>query len=116
MRITRTGEIGFDHRIRSFRRAVRERPLFAHLRRLSEVSNREEFRTPLGVGKSPRNEPAVCRAGLWGFDVLVVPGRAVVKRAALHRMRIRSAFPGDHDRDPGALVGVFDDGGKDQRK
>jgi hypothetical protein len=78
--------------------------------------NREEFRTPLGVGKSPRNEPAVCRAGLWGFDVLVVPGRAVVKRAALHRMRIRSAFPGDHDRDPGALVGVFDDGGKDQRK
>ena len=28
---------------------------------------REEFRTPSGVGKSPRNEPAVCRAGLMGI-------------------------------------------------
>ena len=37
-------------------------------RPLSSTSNskppdrfREEFRTPSGVGKSPRNEPAVCR-------------------------------------------------------
>jgi hypothetical protein len=96
--------------------SLNQRPLFARDHPKPSVCIREEFRTPLGVGKSPRNEPAVCRAGLWGFDVLVVPGRAVVKRAALHRMRIRSAFPGDHDRDPGALVGVFDDGGKDQRK
>jgi hypothetical protein len=51
-----------------------------------------------------------------GFHILVVPGRAVVKRAALHRRRIGRAFPGDYDRDPGALVGVFDDGGRDQRK
>ena len=30
-------------------------------------SYREEFRTPSGVGKSPRNEPAVCRAGPMGI-------------------------------------------------
>jgi len=29
--------------------------------------SREEFQTPLGVGKSPRNEPAVCRARLMGI-------------------------------------------------
>jgi hypothetical protein len=29
------------------------------------VAYREEFRTPAGVGKSPRNEPAVSR-GLYG--------------------------------------------------
>jgi uncharacterized ion transporter superfamily protein YfcC len=28
---------------------------------------REEFRTPSGVGKSPRNEPAVCRARLMAI-------------------------------------------------
>jgi hypothetical protein len=31
------------------------------------VGSREEFRTPSGVGKSPRNEPAVCRARLMGI-------------------------------------------------
>jgi hypothetical protein len=41
------------------------------------VRFREEFRTPLGVRKSPKNEPAGCRVGLWGFDDLAVQERAV---------------------------------------
>ena len=69
------------------------------------------------ASESPRGtNPRCAGRGLWGFDVLVVLGRAVVKRAALHRMRIGRTFPGDDVRDPGALVGVFDDGGTDQRK
>jgi hypothetical protein len=69
------------------------------------------------ASESPRGtNPRCAGRDLWGFDVLVVPGRAVVKHAALHRMRIGRAFSGDHDRDPGALAGVFDDGGRDQRK
>ena len=35
--------------------------------RVADGRSREEFRTPSGVGKSPRNEPAVCRAGLMGI-------------------------------------------------
>ena len=31
------------------------------------VRNREEFRAPAGVRKSPRKEPAGHRRGLWGF-------------------------------------------------
>jgi hypothetical protein len=32
--------------------------------------HREEFRTPLGVRKSPKNEPAVHELWLWGFVIL----------------------------------------------
>src|SRR5260370_27808841 len=32
--------------------------------------NREEFRAPAGVRKSPRNEPAGRKGGLWGFQFL----------------------------------------------
>jgi len=31
------------------------------------VRSREEFRMPFGVRKSPRNEPAVCKAGVMGI-------------------------------------------------
>lgn len=31
---------------------------------------RGEFRAPLGVRKSPKNEPAVQMQGLWGFEIL----------------------------------------------
>jgi hypothetical protein len=35
---------------------------------------REEFRAPAGVRKSPRNEPAGGKEGLWGFRFLAGPG------------------------------------------
>jgi hypothetical protein len=42
--------------------------LHASRSRKPPFSFREEFRTPLGVRKSPRNEPAVCGPRLWGFE------------------------------------------------
>ena len=38
------------------------------------------------ASESPRGtNPRCAGRGLWGFDVFAVPGRAVVKRAGLHR-------------------------------
>ena len=42
--------------------------------------------------------PRCAGRGLWGFDVLAVPGWAGVKCAGLDRVRIARAFPGDHGR------------------
>ena len=63
-------------------------------------------------GGAPESAPeertrGVQGLGLWRFDVLVVPGWTVVKCSALDWMRIGRAFPSDHERYPGALVGVF---------
>jgi hypothetical protein len=43
----------------------RLRVAVGHLK--AAVPVREEFRTPLGVRKSPRNEPAVCGVRLMGI-------------------------------------------------
>ena len=40
-----------------------EGPLFCLIARKPPFRSREEFRTPAGVRKSPKNEPAGCRAG-----------------------------------------------------
>jgi len=39
------------------------------------VRSREEFRTPLGVRKSPKNEPAGRWRSVWGFRVWATPER-----------------------------------------
>jgi hypothetical protein len=44
-----------------------ERPLLAIFIRERTFRFREEFRTPLGVRKSARNEPAVCGPRLMGI-------------------------------------------------
>ncbi len=68
------------------------------------------------ASESPRGtNPRCAGRGLWGFDVLAVPGWTAVKCAALHRMCIARAFPGDHGRNPRPLVGHFGDRGRDQR-
>src|ERR1700686_4849 len=38
------------------------------------ISFRDEFRTPLGVRKSPKNEPAGGWRAVWGFRVWTTPG------------------------------------------
>src|ERR1700733_3972894 len=58
---------------------------------------REEFRTPIGVRKSPRNEPAVRRWYVWGFrrwaglERLVPRGRLGAGGDYLLRCAVREA-------------------------
>jgi putative transposase len=59
---------------------------------------RAEFRAPLGVRKSPRNEPAVQMLRLWGFEILgFQPGKpqqnAYVER---YNRTVRHEWPDQH--------------------
>ena len=60
--------------------------------------------------------PRCAGRGLWGFDVLVVPGWAVVTCARLDRMRVARASPGDHDQYPRPLAAIFGDRDRDRRR
>ena len=60
--------------------------------------------------------PRCAGRGLWGFDVLAVPGWAGVTCAGLDRVRIARAFPGDHGQYRGRLIGRFGDPGRDRRR
>jgi hypothetical protein len=73
------------------------------------VSLREEFRTPLGVRKSPKNEPAGCRVGLWGFDDLAVQERAVAAAWGLSGTDQSGMLLIDHFPGPKRSVGKCDD-------
>ena len=59
--------------------------------------------------------PRCAGRGLWGFDVLVVPGWAVATCARLDRMRVARAFPGDPGQYRRRLIGRFGDRGRDRR-
>ena len=65
------------------------------------------------ASESPRGtNPRCAGRGLWGFDVLAVPGCAVVKCAGLHRMLGVRTFRSDHGRYRRAVAGHFSDRGR----
>ena len=71
---------------------------------------REEFRAPRGVRKSPRNEPAVCGAGLWGFEDLAVSWVMGVVFTRLLAIAVLEVLSGDRGADPRPRVGKAADG------
>src|ERR1017187_7821282 len=79
------------------------------------VCLREEFRTPLGVRKSPKNEPAVCGLSLWGFEDLAVLGRAVAAVSGLAGIGMAAALSCDRGADPRQSVRKAGDGVWDRR-
>jgi hypothetical protein len=58
---------------------------------------REEFRTPLGIRKSPKHEPAVNEQGLWGFRNLGESCGASAAVSGLDNTAIRAVLADEQE-------------------